>query len=176
MKKERYAMEKQKKLRFNLVDVIFILVLLAGIAFVAMRLGGLDVVARLTGASAPEPYVITFTSTEVANYVVERVEIGSKVTDDEVSMNLGTVLDFQLGISQVSSAREDGQLVVSSKEGYSSINLLCQVQGSDNGNGVTVDGLALGVGHTMVVRAGDAKMYMVVCDIQKLSESPYANR
>ena len=32
-------MEKQKKLKFNLVDVIFILVLLAGAAFVALRLG-----------------------------------------------------------------------------------------------------------------------------------------
>lgn len=169
-------MDKQKKLKFNLVDVIFLLVVLAGIAFVAMRVGGLDVVARLTGAASPEPYIITFTGAEVADYVVERIEVGDRMTDDEVSLNLGSVIDIQTGPAQSNSSREDGQLVLSSKEGYSSIKLTCQVQASDNGNGITVDGLNLGVGHTMVVRAGDTKMYLIVYDIQKLADSPYANK
>ena len=169
-------MEKQKKLRFNLVDVIFILALLAGIAFVVMRLGGLDVVARLTGAASPEPYVITFIGEEIPDFAIERIELGDRVTDDEATLNLGTVVDIQTGPAISFASQEDGQLVTTTKEGYSSILLSCQVQASDTGSGVNVDGLLLGVGHTMVVRPGDSKMYLIVCDIQKLSDSPYANR
>lgn len=169
-------MDKQKKLKFNVVDVIFLLAVLAGVAFVVMRLGGVDVVARLTGAASPEPYVITFIGEEVADYVADRVEIGDSVTDEELSMDLGTVVDLQRGESLTYNPDYDGILALSPKEGYCSVLLSCKVQASDNGNGVTVDGMALGVGHTMVVRAGDAKFYLIVYDIQKLSESPYANQ
>lgn len=169
-------MEKQKKLRFNLVDMIFILVLLAGVAFVAMRLGGLDVVARITGAASPEPYVITFFCEETPDYAAQRLEIGDYATDDEASMDLGTVVDFEINDALSYNPDYDGKLILSAKEGYNSVMLMCQVQGAESSGGVTVDGMVLGVGHTMVVRAGDTKLYMVVYDIRKLSESPYANR
>ena len=168
-------MDKQKKLRFNVVDVIFLLAVLAGVAFVGLRLGGLDIVRQITGGSAPEPYVITFIGEEVADYVADRVEIGDPVTDEELSMDLGTVVGFQRGESLTYSPDYDGILALSPKEGYCSVLLSCKVQASNNGNGVTVDGMALGVGHSIVVRAGDAKFYLVVYDIQKFSESPYAN-
>lgn len=169
-------MDKQKKLKFNLVDVIFLLVVLAGVVFVGLRLGGLDIVRQITGGSAPEPYVITFVGEEVGDYVVGRIEIGDPVTDDEATLDLGKVVDIQTGPSISFASQEDGQLVTSTKEGYSSILLTCQARAAGTSNGVNVDGMILGVGHTMVVRAGDVKMFLVVYDIQKLSESPYANR
>ena len=169
-------MEKQKKLRFNLVDVIFILVLLVGVAFVALRLGGMDIVRQITGGSAPEPYVITFIGDEVPDYAAERIEIGDFASNEEATMNLGTVVDFQLSDALSYNPDYDGKLVLSAKEGYCCVTLMCQVQGTETSTGVVVDGMVLGVGHTMVVRAGDAKLYMVVYDMQKLSESPYANR
>lgn len=168
-------MDKQKKLRFNVVDVIFLLAVLAGVVFVGLRLGGLDIVRQITGGSAPEPYVITFIGEEIGDYVVDRVEIGDPVTDDEATLDLGKVVDIQTGPAISFASQEDGQLVTTTKEGYSSILLTCQVQASDTGNGVNVDGLIVGVGHSMVVRPGDSKMYLVVYDIRKLSDSPYAN-
>ena len=168
-------MEKQKKLKFNLVDVIFILVLLAGAAFVALRLGGLDVVARFTGAHTEE-YVITFVGTEAPDYVVDRLEIGAPVTDDSLDLNMGTLVDFKAGPSLSSGTAADGHIVMSSREGYKSVYLMCKMNAADNGFGVTVDGQKLGVGHSMVVRAGDAKLWMVVYDIQKLDDSPYAGQ
>ena len=167
-------MDNQKKLRFNLVDVIFILILLAGAAFVAMRLGGLDVVSRITGGASPEPYVITYIGIETPDYVVDRLEIGAPVTNDTMDVKLGTLLDYRTGPAQISSAAADGHLVVSDQEGSSTVYLMCRTQASDNGYGVTVNGLDLGVGHTIVVRAGGTKLWMAVYDIQKLSDSPYA--
>lgn len=167
-------MEKQKKWRFNIIDVLFLLVVLAGILFVILRLGGFDVVARITGTASTEQYVVAFTSNEVPDYVAERIQAGDKVTDENLSVNLGTVVDVQLAPAQVPTPDAQGKLVISEEEGFCSVLLSCRVTASDNGNGVTADGLDLGVGHTMVVRAGDAKMYMVLCDIQKLADSPYA--
>lgn len=166
-------MEKQKKLKFNLVDVIFILVVLAGIAFVALRMGGVDVEPS-SGSS--EEYIITFVGTEVPNYVIDRLEVGAPVTDDSLTVNLGTLVDFETGPAKISSAAADGHQVVSDREGYSSLYLICRVSGTNNGFGVTVDGLKLGVGHSIVVRARDAKLWMAVYDIQKLSDSPYAGQ
>ena len=169
-------MDKQKKLKFNIVDVIFLLAVLAGIAFVVMRLGGLDVVARITGAAPSEAYVITYISTDTPDYVIEHLEIGAPVTNDTMDANLGTVLDIQTDEAQISSAAADGHLVISDLEGSSTLYLMCRTQASDNGNGVTVNGLNLGIGHSIVVRAGGTKIWMVVRDIQKLENSPYAGQ
>ena len=168
-------MENQKKLKFNLVDVIFILVLLAGAVFVALRLGGLDTVAQLTNPHS-EGYIITFIGTEVPDYVVDQLEIGASATDDPVNLDLGTVVDFETGPARISSAAADGHLIISDREGYQTVYLMCKVSASDNGFGVKVDELNLGIGHSMVVRAGRAKLWMVVYDIQKLDDSPYAGQ
>lgn len=166
-------MEKQKKLKFNLVDVIFLLVLLAGAAFLALRLGGLISTAPSSDGEQ-EDYVITFYAAESADYVVEHLWTGSDMTDDSMTLDLGTLVDFEVGPARVTSAAADGHLVVSDKEGFSSVYLMCKVPASDNGFGVTVDGLKLEIGHSMVLRAREAKFWVYVYDIQKLSDSPYA--
>ena len=130
----------------------------------------------LVSGGNTETYVITFTGDEVPNYVAERVELGAPVTDDACVVDLGTVLDVKLDESVSYNTNAAGELVASSRDDSKSIKLYCEVQASDNGYGVTIDGTDFGVGHTMVVRAGDAKMYLTLYDIQKESESDYAGQ
>ena len=165
-------MEKEKKLRFNLVDVIFILILLAGAVFVALRLSGLNVVPDHRSS---EEYIITFYTSESADYIVDHLRVGSSLTDDSITLNLGTLVDFEAGPARISSAAADGHLVISDREGYSSVYLMSRVLGIDNGFGVTVDGLDLEIGHSMVLRTQEAKFWVYVYDIQKLADTPYAN-
>lgn len=167
-------MESKKKRKFNAVDVIFILIVLAGLAFVLLRFTGLGSIAGLTGESAAESYIITFSGDEVPNFVIERIEAGDPLTDDACQLDLGTVVDLEVSDAVSYNANDAGELVVSSKPNNSSIKLMGEVQATDNGNGITIDGNSFGVGHTMVVRAGDAKMYLVVYDIQKKDDSAYA--
>lgn len=169
-------MESKKKLKFNIVDVIFLLAVLAGVLFVALRISGSSVVARLTGGEAPEAYIITFTGDEVADYVTDRITFGAPLTDDAGTLNLGTLIDLQLSESISYNINDNGQYVTSSKPGYHSLLLMGEVQAVDNGNGLTVDGTKLGVGHSMVVRAGDAKLYLIIYDIQKKTDSEYAGQ
>lgn len=169
-------MENKKTRKFNIVDIIVLLVLLLGIAFVLLRIFGGSSLMGLVSGETQDTYVITFTGDEVPEFVAERVVIGSAVTDDACTVDLGTVLDVQLDESISYNANAAGELVASSRDDSRSIKLMCEVQASDNGNGVSVDGTQFGVGHTMVVRAGDAKMYLTLYDIEKKSESEYAEQ
>ena len=164
-------MEKEKKLKFNLVDVIFILVLLAGAVFVFLRLSGKNIVSS-SGPS--EEYIVTYYIADSADYIVNHLRVGSSLTDDALSLDLGTLVDFETGPARINSTAADGHQVVSDREGYSSVYLMSKVRGADNGFGVTVDGLKLAVGHSMVLRSQEAKLWVYVYDIQKLSDSPYA--
>ena len=168
-------MDKQeKKLKFNIIDVAFVAVVLAGLIFVVLRVGGFDLLTTIIFGGKEETYVVSFIGEEVADYVVERIQAGDKVSDEWISVDLGSVLDVKLGEARSYSARQDGKLVMSDKENYSSIIVTCYCSAVNNGNGITVGNTNLGVGHTMVVRIGDAKLYLVVHNIQKLDESPYA--
>lgn len=182
-------MEKQNKLKFNIVDVIVLLVLLAGIVFVALRFIGFGSGANTDPASSPEPtssashdpdddpeeteYIITFYASEVADYIVDHLWVDSPLTDDSITLDLGTLVDFETGPARFSSAAADGHLVISELEGYSSVYLMGRALGADNGFGVTVDGLRLEIGHSMVLRTKEAKLWVYVYDIQKIEDTPY---
>lgn len=193
-------MENKKKLKFNIVDVIFLLVLLAGLAFLALRFiqslpesepaAESDPVPESQPVSDPpqeptptdppgpveEMYVITFFVPESADYIVNRLQLGSDMTDDSITLDLGTLVDYETGPARISSAAADGHLVISDKEGYSSVYLTCKMPGIHNGFGVTVCGgsLRLEVGHSMVIRTWESKFWAYVYDIQKLEDTPYA--
>ena len=168
-------MENKKKLRFNIVDVIFILVLLAGAAFVALRLFGSSLSSTSDNGKEEEEYIITFYVSDSANYIVNHIRTDSPLTDDSLSRDLGTLVDFKTGPAQINSTAADGHQVVSDREGYSSVYLMSRVKAADNGFGVTVDGLKLQVGHSMVVRSQEVKLWAYVYDIQKLEDTPYAD-
>lgn len=168
-------MDKQNKLKFNLVDVIVLLAVLAGVAFVALRLIGLSPSANTAPDGDEEEYIITFYVSETGDYVVDHLQVGSPLTDDSITLDMGTLVDFETGPAQISSAAADGHLVISDREGYSSVYLMCRITCTDNGFGVTTaDGLRLEIGHSMVIRTKEAKLWAYVYDIQKLSDTPYA--
>lgn len=195
-------MKKQKKLKFNFVDVIVLLVLLAGATFMAIRLIGPilashsdpdpDPTPSSDPASSSDPapegshdpddteeederYIITFYAADVADYIAGHLQEGSQLTDDSLTLDLGTLVDYEIGPAQISSTAADGHMVISDLEGHSSVYLMGRVPGADNGFGVTVDGLKLEIGHSMVVRSREAKFWVVVYDIQKLEDTPYVD-
>lgn len=183
-------MEKQNKLKFNFVDVIVLLVLLAGIVFVALRFIGSGSGANPDPATSPEPtpsvspdpddpeeteaeYIITFYASEVADYIVDHLWVDSPLTDDSITLDLGTLVDYEIGPAQIRSTAADGHIVISELEGYSSVYVMARTLGTDNSFGITVDGLRLEIGHSIVLRTREAKLWVYVYDIQKIEDTPY---
>ncbi len=169
-------MEKQKKWKFNVIDALFLLVVLAGIAFAVYQIAGPRLPADLLhGSAAEEDYVVTYYCAAVPDYQLDHLRQDAAVTDDGMTRDYGTVVDFQLGQSKFYAADESGRMTCVSRDDYHSLLLMCRVRGRDNGFGISADGIALGVGHSLAVRADEVRIDMTVYNIQKLSDTAYAS-
>ncbi len=165
-------MNKEKKWRFNVIDVLFLLVVLAGIGFLALRLLGPSD-ASVQQGDPDDYYVVTYSGDAVANYVLDHVRLNAPVSDNSATRDLGTVVDIQLASSVYYQTDQTGQMVESSLDDFQSIRLMCLARGAANGFTLTVDGVSMNIGNSLVVRTEEAKMYLTVYDIQKLGDTGY---
>lgn len=156
----------QKKAKFNIIDVLVILVLIVGIAFVGMRMFGGDDSTTSTSDPSAETFYVTFVAESVPEAVSLHLETGLKAENNSRNMDLGTVYDFTVSESRNYIALESGEYAVASKPGYVQITLTCELTGVQQGTGLLVGEFMLNVGHYMTVRAGNTEMYCYVADIQ----------
>lgn len=154
----------QKKWKFNIIDLIVIAILIAGVAFVGIRLFGGSGEASFTGT-----YRVTFFAEEVPQVVAEYLEIGSPATNDDNNLDLGTVVDFHVDEAVSYVALPDGTIIQSSKPGYCSITLVCQLNANQQSIGLQVGNKILSVGHAMSVRNGNAKVDCYIQGIELLN-------
>ena len=155
----------QKKAKFNIVDIIVILVLIAGVAFVGVKMFGGQEPAAVSNPAEGAPYLVTFRADCVAEEIADTLTIGSKAENASRNMDLGTVVDVVIGDSVVYGYDSEGVCVASSQPGYVSVTLVCRVTGFQNPTGLQVGQYALNVGHSMGVCAGNTEISTVVWNI-----------
>ncbi len=144
----------QKKAKFNIVDIIVIVVLVLGIAFVGMKMFGGDETATTADPATGSTYRVTFYAESVPQEVADSLVQGSKAENASRNVDLGYLVEFTTGDSVCYAANRDGQYVQSSKPGYVSVTMVCELTGIDQSTGLQVGQFMLNVGHTMGVRAG----------------------
>lgn len=144
----------------NLIDLLLIVVVVAGIAFAAVKFS--DSSAITTGQTVS----MSFYTEEVSDFVAEKIKVGDALMDADRNVALGTVTDVKIepGISW--STNSDGEPVKASREGFVSITITGEMIGEAFENGVIIGATKYGVGHSMTLRAGDAKIYLRVSDLQ----------
>jgi hypothetical protein len=158
-------MEKKKGMLFgklNIIDLAILLVLIAAVAFFVTHFMN-------TGetTSATQKVYITFYEEECANYVVEQTHVGDPVLDGSLHKSLGTVVDVQTGEAHSYTTNPNtGKLTMGPKEDYCSVYITIEAQGELTGNGVVIDETLYGVGHSLVLHAGEGKYYLVVYNIE----------
>lgn len=154
-------MEQKKKIKFNAVDVIIVIAVLAVIAvFGVSQLKG-------TGETTHGKTVqIQLMGEEVSDFVTEQMNIGDEVTDDGTNADLGTITDIELNDAVSYGVNSDGNYVKTSKPGYKQAIITTEVSGTEYEHGVILDGAKYSVGHSLTIRAGKAKIYLRVYDIQ----------
>lgn len=151
----------EKKFKFNIVDILVIAVLIVGIAFVGIKLlGGGDAVPAAQGT-----YQVTFFAECVPEAVKDHLTVGSGAENDEGTVALGELIRFSTGDSIVYVTLESGEIIASTKPGYISCTLTCQVSGQQTAVGLLVGAHELNVGHEMIVRAGNTEVKCYVQDI-----------
>ena len=149
--------------KINVIDFLVILVILVGIAAVAVFL----FVPRGAGDELVMKYMIE----EVDTFVADKVKIGDKLYDESFSLELGEVTAVEKGpsVSYIENARGGYSRI--SKDGLYSMIITGEVMGKKTSLGAEIGGKKYGIGHTFVLRAGDAKLYLRVYDIQLKSDA-----
>lgn len=165
----RFLIVNQKKAKFNIVDIIVLLVLVAGIAFVGMRMFGGNDADQPTAGSSGETFRVTFYAESVPQAVADSLEIGAKAENNSRNVDLGTLVDFTVGESVNYSTDQNGQFLVSPKPGYCSIELTCELSGDQEPTGLLVGEFMLNIGHYMTVRAGNTEIAVYITDIQSVN-------
>ena len=154
------------KRKLNVIDWIFIIAAFGGVAMIILFFRG-DGLFGKTETDNKGIYEITYYSAEVADFVCDSIGEGDRVSDDGGSKELGVVSNVYREDARVYVTDGEGNLVSAKKEGYSSLFLMTEAEAESFENGVIINGTRLGIGHTMVVRAGKAKIYMTVYDINE---------
>ena len=155
----------QKKAKFNIVDIIVILILVAGIAFVGVRMFGGEEPAVEANAGAGSTYHVTFHAECVREDVANTLVLGSKSENASRNMDLGTLLDFSIDEAIAYGTDSKGNVVQGTKPGYVSVTLTCALTGIDQSTGLQVGQFMLNVGHAMGVRCGFTELNMIVQNI-----------
>lgn len=155
----------QKKAKFNIVDIIVILILVAGIAFVGVRMFGGEEPAVEANAGAGSTYHVTFHAECVREDVASTLVLGSKSENTSRNMDLGTLIDFSIDEAIAYGTDSKGNVVQGTKPGYVSVTLTCELTGIDQSTGLQVGQFMLNVGHSMGVRCGFTELNMVVQNI-----------
>lgn len=159
----------QKKAKFNIVDIIVILVLIAGIAFVAVRMFGGQEPAAVSDPAAGSTFHVTFHAECVREDVASTLILDSKAENASRNMDLGKLIDFSIDESIVYTTDSKGTMVQTSKPGHVSVTLVCELTGVEQPTGLQVGQFMLNVGHSMGVRCGLTEINTIVQSIAPAS-------
>ena len=157
-------MSEKKKIRFNAIDAIVLVVIIAVVAFVGVKLFGGEVAGN---SAAGDTFVMTYFIDESPSFAAGLVEAGAPVSDESRNVPLGKVTAVELGESVMFAANDEGKMIKSGKEGYNSVTLTTEVQGAEFDHGIEVGNVKYVVGHTMTLYAGKAKLYGRIASIEK---------
>ena len=148
--------------KVSIIDLIILVILLAALAFVGYRFLTKD----RSGVINTQQVYVSFTGTEVPNYVAENLKTGARVLDDTEHNYLGYVTDIQTGQGYHYDVDKNGETVALFPEDSASVVVTSLAEGTMDGNGVLIGGTRYAIGHTFVVYVGDCKMYLRISGLE----------
>lgn len=151
--------------KINLIDFLIILVLVLAVAFVALRVTG---VVGGSEQKDPVPVRISFFGSEVPDYVVNSLKEGDKVYDFSEDIILGTVESWEIDDPLGYVVDDFGDVHGVAKEGEKSLTLTITGEAVMGDYGATIEGELYGVGHTTLLYAGVAKLWVKVSAIEPI--------
>lgn len=149
--------------KINIIDLLIIVVVLALVVFVAMKV--VDKNDETTGLTEVR---ISFFGEEVPDYVAAALKEGTSVLDSKENVTMGTVESFSVGAPLGYVTDNKGQIQSAVKDGYSSVSIDIIAQAQLGEHGAMVDGVLYGIGHTVTIYAGEAKIYLKISGIESI--------
>ncbi|MBR4057715.1 MAG: DUF4330 family protein [Oscillospiraceae bacterium] len=145
---------EKKKGRFNIIDLIVIILLVFAVVFIAYKL-----LPKNSDNVETQKVRITYYMEKCADFVPAHTQIGDTLYVSDTNLQLGVVTDIRV---------EDYQPNIESAndENYCSIYITGEVDAVMSEHGPLVGNTLFGIGHTMVIYAGMGKYYVAVYDAE----------
>lgn len=147
--------------KVNLIDLLIVLVLAALVIFAAVKVVGAK------NNEVPQTEIkMSFYSDEVPEFVTDNLKVGAPVLDEAKDVTMGTVTAFEVGEPLGYSTDANGEVQAVYRNGYKSVRIDIAATGELGAHGATIGGVLYGVGHTLTIYAGQAKVYIKISAIE----------
>lgn len=147
--------------KINIIDLLIVVVIVFAVGVL-----GYKFLAPSTGGNSTSGVCeMKFYIEEVSDFVADKIDIGEKLMDEGKNIDLGVITNVEFGDAVSYGTNQDGVWVTSSREGYKSMILTGEVNATKFDHGAIVGSSKYYVGHTFVLLAGEAKLYLRVYDI-----------
>ena len=150
--------------KVSIIDILIVLIVLAAVAGVAYK---------FTKSKTASPFVkldnleIKFYQEEVPEYVAKAVKRGDLAVESEQNSVFGRVTDIKVDKSVSWSQTPIGEIIQSTKPGYSSVLITIEGKGIYGDSGVRIGNADYYIGRTTLLKVGNAIFYGRIYDIRK---------
>lgn len=152
--------------KVSIIDIFFVIIVLVLGALVLFKLGFLSSDQGLVGNE--NKIEIVFYQEEINDFSANNVHIGDPASEALQNIGFGNVIDVKIGESISWDATVDGTQTPASREGYSSIYITMEANGSLGSNGINIGGSTYYIGQTITLRAGNSIFYGKIHSADKI--------
>ena len=157
-----------KKHKFNFVDAVIILIVLALVALVAFIFifQGSSFVSKIFGGGGEKKEIYYAVEVnQIRESLVGNPKEGDKVTDAVRNYKIGTIVGVLTGDSEYIGGDSEGNAVATKYPGYQSLILIIKAEAVNNGREYSIDGYGIqnganvnfnspNLGHRLLYRLG----------------------
>lgn len=144
----------KKGYKFNVIDAVVIIAIVGVLAFIGTKFTK----SATENAVDTKQFEFSFHCDEVPNFVLEYIEEGAEVTAADNNDYFGKIVSVTKCDSAVYSPDANGKIVKSTKPDHSGVDIVVEGEGEQTGSGVKLAKGVYGVGHTIVLKAGNSKV------------------
>ena len=159
-------MSEKKKFKFNVIDAIVVVVIVAALCFAGYKLA---IEPNSEVNLQQNTYTVSFFCEEVPTFAAEAIQEGDPVSDEYKDVPLGNVVSVKVSPSTSYVGDAQGNIHKTTKEGYQTVEIeaTVTVSGEEYKHGIAIGESKYGVGHSITLRVGKAKIFGRVSGIEK---------
>lgn len=162
-------MNKDGKIKgkFNIIDLLVIVLILAVIGGIILRFGS----SMTTAVKSNEEFEYVVRVEAVRPYTVEVLNKKGVVTDKNSNMDLGEIISVEAEQATLSSQRADGKLVDAELPGKQNVLVTIKTQGKESDNSyITADSNELSVGRMTEIYTKYVHTTGMIVEVKKIDK------
>ncbi len=153
--------------KFNVIDILVIVLLVVVVAGIAVRYG--SSVTTAVKSSEEFEYVVKVES--VRDFTINALEKKGKVTDKNSTLDLGEIVDVKVEPTEYQSTTADGRIIFAQQPDRYTAYVTIRTQGKESDNSyITADSNELSVGRTTEIFSKYVHTSGMIMSVNKISD------